>query len=179
MTTLTSVTRKFILHWGEMGTRWGVNRTVAQVHALLYLSPEALNAEEISKTLSVARSNVSTSLRELESWGIVRAVHRLGDRREHYEAMKDVWEMARVICEERRRREIDPTLAMLRECLAELDKSKPADPPVRQRVLEMLSFVEVLTSLYEEVHRLPPSAVRNLVKASGKVRKLLGRRASA
>lgn len=178
MTTLTPVMRKFVLHWGEMGTRWGVNRTVAQVHALLYLSPEPLNAEEISQALSVARSNASTSLRELESWGIVRAVHRLGDRREHYEATKDVWEMARVICEERKRREIDPTLLMLRECLTELDRSKPADPGLRQRVFEMLSFVEVLTSLFEELHRLPPSAVRNLVKASGKVRKLLGRRAS-
>src|SRR6266513_790751 len=89
---LTPLTQKFILHWGEMGTRWGVNRTVAQVHALLYLSPRPLDAEEISKTLSVARSNVSTSLRELQSWGIVRPVHVLGDRREHYDSMTEVWE---------------------------------------------------------------------------------------
>lgn len=178
MITLTPVMRKFILHWGEMGTRWGVNRTVAQVHALLYLSPAPLNAEGIAQALAVARSNVSTSLRELESWGIVRAVHRLGDRREHYEAMKDVWEMARVICDERKRREIDPTLAMLRQCLAELDRSKPPDPALRRPVLEMLSFVEALTALYEKVHRLPPSAVRGLLKTSGRVRKLLGRRAS-
>ena len=174
MVTLTPVMRKFILHWGEMGTRWGVNRTVAQVHALLYLSPEPLNAEEISKALSVARSNVSTSLRELESWGIIKAVHRLGDRREHYESMKDVWEMARVISDERKRREIEPTLAMLRECVEELDKVKPGDPALRQRVLEMLTFVEALTSLYEEMHRLPTGAVRNLLKMRGKIRKLLG-----
>ena len=179
MITLTPVMRKFILHWGEMGTRWGVNRTVAQVHALLYLAPEPLNAEEIAKALSVARSNVSTSLRELEAWGIVRAVHRLGDRREHYESMKNVWEMARVIGDERKRREIDPTLAVLRECLAELDRAKPGDLALRQRVADMLNFVEALTSLYEDVRRLPPSAVRGLLKTSGKVSKLLGRGASA
>jgi len=171
--------RKFILHWGEMGTRWGVNRTVAQVHALLYLSPEPLNAEEISKALSVARSNVSTSLRELESWGIIKAVHRLGDRREHYESMKDVWEMARVICDERKRREIDPTLAMLRECVEELDKMKPGEPALRQRALDMLTFVEALTSLYEEMHRLPTGAIRSLLKMRGKIRKLLERSSPA
>src|SRR5437660_397057 len=174
MVTLTPVMRTFVLHWREMWTRWGVNRTVAQVHALLYLSPEPLNAEEISKALSVARSNVSTSLRELESWGIIKAVHRLGDRREHYESMKDVWEMARVISDERKRREIEPTLAMLRECVEELDKVKPGDPALRQRVLEMLTFVEALTSLYEEIHRLPTGAVRNLLKMSGKIRKRTG-----
>ncbi len=179
MTTLTPVMRKFILHWGEMGTRWGVNRTVAQVHALLYLSPEPLNAEEIAKALSVARSNVSTSLRELESWGIIRAVHRLGDRREHYESMKDVWEMARVICDERKRREIDPTLAVLKECLADLDGSKPADPALRERVLGMLTFVETLNSLYEEIHRMPTGAIRGVLKMRGKIRKLLARGASA
>jgi len=179
MITLTPVMRKFILHWGEMGTRWGVNRTVAQVHALLYLSPEPLNAEEIAKALSVARSNVSTSLRELESWGIIKAVHRLGDRREHYESMKDVWEMARVICDERKRREIDPTLAMLRECVEELDKMKPGEPALRQRALDMLTFVEALTSLYEEMHRLPTGALRSLLKMRGKIRKLLERSSPA
>src|SRR6202047_2981221 len=108
MAELTGVQKQYILHWGEMGTRWGINRTVAQIHALLYLSSRALPAEEIAKTLSVARSNVSTSIRELEGWGIVRAVHVLGDRREHYESMKDVWEMFRLVIEQRKRREIDP-----------------------------------------------------------------------
>jgi DNA-binding transcriptional regulator GbsR (MarR family) len=173
MITLTPVMRKFILHWGEMGTRWGVNRTVAQVHALLYLAPEPLNAEEIAKALSVARSNVSTSLRELESWGIIKAVHRLGDRREHYESMKDVWDMARVICDERKRREIDPTLAALRECVRELDQAKPSDPKLRARLLEMLSFVEASTALYEEIHRLPTGALRGFVELKGNTRKLL------
>ena len=103
MAELTGVQTQYILHWGEMGTRWGINRTVAQIHALLYLSPRALPAEEIAETLSVARSNVSTSIRELETWGIVRAVHVLGDRREHYESMKDVWEMFRLVIEQRKR----------------------------------------------------------------------------
>src|SRR5919205_1776803 len=114
---LTSIQEKFILHWGEMGTRWGVNRTVAQVHALLFLSPKPLTAEEIAATLSVARSNVSTSLRELQGWGIVRVVHVLGDRRDHFESMKDVWEMFRQVLDERKKREADPTLAMLREAV--------------------------------------------------------------
>src|SRR5256714_6557908 len=99
MPKLSPVQQKFILHWGEMGTRWGINRTVAQIHALLYLSPRPLHAEEITESLSVARSNVSGSLRELQSWGIVKVVHVLGDRRDHFESMKDVWEMFRIIVE--------------------------------------------------------------------------------
>src|SRR5213083_2480720 len=120
MERLSPVQEKFILHWGEMGARWGINRTVAQVHALLYLSPRPLHAEEIAKMLSVARSNVSTSLRELQSWGIVRVVHVLGDRRDHFESLKDVWEMFRIILEERKRREIDTTLRVLQECVEDL-----------------------------------------------------------
>ena len=116
-TTLTPVEQKFILHWGEMGTKWGINRTVAQVHALLFLAAKPLPADEISETLSVARSNVSTSLRELQGWGIVRLVHVLGDRRDHFETTKDVWEIFRTVSEERKRREIDPTLRVLAECV--------------------------------------------------------------
>ena len=173
MARLPPIEQKFILHWGEMGTRWGVNRTVAQVHALLYLSPRPLNAEEISQTLSVARSNVSTSLRELESWRIVKAVHLLGDRREHYESMKDVWEMFRVILDERKRREIDPTLDVLRECVNELGKSEFGDASVRERLLEMLGFFETVTSCYQDVRALPVGALRGLAKIKGKVRKLI------
>src|SRR5579864_2474961 len=97
MAELTGVQKQYILHWGEMGTRWGINRTVAQIHALLYLSPKPLPAEEIAETLSVARSNVSNSLKELQGWGIVRVAHVMGDRRDHFESMKDVWEMFRTI----------------------------------------------------------------------------------
>src|SRR5881397_2599941 len=121
--TLDSLTQKFILHWGEMSTRWGINRTVAQIHALLYISAQPLNAEEIADTLSVARSNVSTSLKELQGWGIVRVVHVLGDRRDHFESLKDVWEMFQIILEQRKRREVDPTLDLLRECVAQAGAS--------------------------------------------------------
>lgn len=174
MPKLTPVQERFILHWGEMGTRWGVNRTVAQVHALLYLSPRPLNAEEISQTLSVARSNVSTSLRELESWSIVKPVHLLGDRREHFESLKDVWEMFRVIIEERKRREMEPTLALLRSLAAELGTSGVSDAPTRERLLEMLSFFETLAACYEDFRRLPVGALQKLVKMKGKISELLG-----
>ncbi len=174
MATLSHIKKHFILHWGEMATRWGINRTVAQVHALLYLSPDPLTAEEIAKTLAVARSNVSTSLRELQSWGIIHPVHALGDRRAHFEAMKDVWEMFQVILDQRKRREIDPTLAVLRTSVAELEKGSPADAHTRQRLLEMLDFFETIDALYEELRQLPAGALRGFVKMRGKVRKLVG-----
>src|SRR5438046_4919889 len=133
MTHLSPVAQKFVLHWGEMGTRWGINRTVAQVHALLFLSEKPIPAGQIAKTLSVARSNVSTSLRELQNWGIIRIVHVLGDRRDHFESMKEVWEMFRIILNERKRREIDPTLIVLRECIADAEKARSPDNVTQQR----------------------------------------------
>jgi DNA-binding transcriptional regulator GbsR (MarR family) len=173
MATLTKVKKQYILHWGEMGTRWGINRTVAQVHALLYLSSEPLTAEQIAATLSVARSNVSTSVRELEAWGLVRPVHVLGDRREHYESMKDVWEMFRVIIEQRKRREIDPTIEVLQQCIAELEHEGEADAYTRERLLEMREFFESMTGCYEEVRQLPVGTWRGLLKMRGKIRRLL------
>src|SRR3977135_472633 len=131
---LTPVTEKFVLHWGEMGARWGINRTVAQIHALLFLSPKPLHAEDIAETLSVARSNVSNSLRELQGWGIVKLVHVMGDKRDHFESMKDVWEMFRVVLDERKKLELDPTLAMLRECIEDAKKSGAADKFTEQRL---------------------------------------------
>src|SRR5579872_4287863 len=122
MATLDPTTEKFVLHWGEMGTRWGINRTVAQIHALLYLAPRPLNADEIVQALGVARSNVSNSLKELQSWGIVRLVHVLGDKRDHFESIKDVWEMFRLVLDERKKREIDPTVRVLKECISEAEK---------------------------------------------------------
>src|SRR5712692_8932527 len=170
---LTAVQQKFILHWGEMGTRWGINRTVAQIHALLYLSADSLPAEEIATTLGVARSNVSTSLRELESWGIVRGVHLLGDRRDHFVTMTDVWEMFRIILEERKRREIDPTLAVLRECVGQARGTSPAETQTRERLQAMLELLEAMMALYDEAHRLPVGALRGLAKWKGKMGKLL------
>src|SRR5258705_2680029 len=153
MDKLSPVQRKFILHWGEMGTRWGVNRTVAQVHALLYLSPEPLNADDIVGALDVARSNVSTSLKELQGWGIVTLVHVPGDKRDHFASMKDVWEMFRVVLDERKKREWDPTLRLLHECIAEADKDKATDDYTEERLRELYKFFEATTGWYEQVRR--------------------------
>lgn len=171
--TLTPAQQKFVLHWGEMGTRWGINRTVAQVHALLYLSPHPLHAEEIARTLDVARSNVSNSLRELQGWGIVHVTHQLGDRRDHFESLTDVWEMFRIILEERKRREIDPTLKLLNECLGDL-KDNAADSYTRERVAHMLAFMTSMAGLYDEVKAISPGALKGLVRLRGKLRGVLG-----
>ena len=169
---LSPVAEKFILHWGEMGTRWGINRTVAQIHALLFLAPRPLHAEEIAATLGVARSNVSTSLRELQNWGIVRVIHVLGDRRDHFESMKDVWEMFRVILDERKKRETDPTLRLVRSCVAEAKKG--VDPYERERLADMLSFLEDMTRWYEQTRSMPLPLVKKFVKLGDKVARMLG-----
>jgi DNA-binding transcriptional regulator GbsR (MarR family) len=171
---LTTVQRQFILHWGEMGARWGINRTVAQIHALLHLSEKPLSADAIAAALGVARSNVSTSLRELQGWGIVRAVHVLGDRRVHFESTRNVWELFRTIVDQRKRREIDPTLDMLRKSLDELDGAKAGDRHTRERLQELLEFFETMTELYDELRHLPITALRSVARMRGKVRRLLG-----
>ncbi|MFZ0819789.1 MAG: MarR family transcriptional regulator [Candidatus Acidiferrales bacterium] len=160
MPNLTTVHKKFILHWGEMGTRWGINRTVAQVHALLYLSPEPLDADDIAKTLGVARSNVSTSLRELQGWGIVRVTHLLGDRRDHFVSLTDVWEMFRIILEERKRREIDPTVKMLGECLEEVKKENSTDTYTRERIEAMIEFMQTMMMIYDKGRLIPRGALK-------------------
>lgn len=170
---LSAAKKQFILHWGEMGTRWGINRTVAQIHALLHVSATPLTAEEIAGALSVARSNVSTSIRELQGWGLVRPVHILGDRRQHFESIKDVWEMFRIIIDQRKRREIDPTLEVLRLCIAELDKSEPKDKYTRERMQEIHDFFADVDVLYTDIRQFPVSTIRGIVKARGTVRKLL------
>src|SRR3954454_5018788 len=166
---MTPVMQKFILHWGEMGTRWGINRTVAQIHALLYLSPRPLNAEEIADTLGVARSNVSTSIKELQNWGIVRLAHVMGNRRDHFESMKDVWEMFRVILDERKKRETDPTLHLLRELSEQAKLKGQAEPYVRERLDAMRSFFEVMTQWYEQTRAMPTPAVVKMCKLGDKV----------
>src|SRR6201997_3977686 len=171
---LTPVAQKFILHWGEMGTRWGINRTVAQVHALLFVSPQPLPADEIAETLAVARSNVSTSLRELQGWRIVRAVHVLGDRRDHFESVKEVWEIFRIVSEERKRREINPTLRVLGECVQEVKANPQGDACTRKRLTDMLEFLTAMTGLFEEVIRMPTGALKGVMKLRGKVITLIG-----
>ena len=173
MAKLTAVQEKFVLHWGKMGVQWGLNRTVAQIHALLYLSPKALPADEIAETLSVARSNVSTSLWELQGWGIVKVVHVMGDRRDHYETMTDVWEMFRLVLDERKRREVNPTVALLRECVAEAEKSK-ADKHTSARLQAMEEFFETMTAWYGQIRQLPTAAVIKFVKLGDKIMKWIG-----
>ena len=172
---LTPVMERYVLHWGEMGTRWGVNRSVAQIHALLYLSPRPLTAEEIADTLTLARSNVSTSIRELQSWGLVSLTHLMGDRRDHFEAKKDLWEMLLTIVEERKEREIDPTLTMLRQCVLEADEDKSTDPEIKARMARMLEFLETLTGWYQQMRSLPKSTLVTLMKMGAKVARFVGK----
>ena len=174
MNKLSSVQQKFILHWGEMGTRWGVNRTVAQVHALLYISPKPLNADDLIDTLGVARSNVSTSLKELQGWGIVKRVHVMGDSRDHFESMKDVWEMFRVVLDERKKREIDPSARLLRECITEAERDGETDKYTRQKLRELAEFFDTTTAWYSQIRQWPTGALAKFVKAGDKIRKLIG-----
>lgn len=171
---LTPVQEKFVLHWGEMGTRWGINRTVAQIHALLYLSPKPLNAEELTETLGVARSNVSNSIRELQGWGIVKLVHVMGDRRDHFESMKDPWEMFRVVLDERKKREIDPTLAMLREALADLEKEKQKDAPTVERLRALQEFFETTANWYNGIRQWPTTTLMKFMKLGDRILKVIG-----
>jgi len=173
MVMLTPVMEKFVLHWGEMGTRWGVNRTVAQIHALLYITEQPLNAEEIAEALSVARSNVSTSLRELQSWQLVRTVHVLGDRRDHFETHSDVWEMFRVVLEERKKREIDPTRRVLQECLGEAGGRSQQDQFTRKKLEEMLEFFDTASTWYDQVRKMSADNFVRFMKLGSKVSKLL------
>lgn len=170
---LSAVEQKFVLHWGEMGTRWGINRSVAQIHALLYLSAKPLHAEEIANTLAAARSNVSTSLRELQGWGIVRVVHVLGDRRDHFESVKDVWEIFRIVARERKRREIDPTVRVLQECVDELKTAGAGSHHSRERLEEMLDFLNITSGLFDELVQMSAGSVKSISRLRGKLRLLL------
>lgn len=164
---LSTAQERFILHWGEMGARWGINRTVAQIHALLYLAPRPLNAEEICATLSATRSHVSTSLRELQSWGLIRRVRVLGDRRDHFESLKDVWEMFARVVEERKRREMDPTLEMLREIREELRKAQPRDRETEARIEAMLEFFTAASTWFDRFKGIPVKKLAAIGKSGG------------
>ncbi|MDH4109267.1 MAG: ArsR family transcriptional regulator [Gammaproteobacteria bacterium] len=161
---MSPAVEKYVLHWGEMGTRWGTNRTVAQIHALLYLSPRPLRAEEIVELLSVARSNVSTSIRELQSYGLVKMTHVLGDRRDYYESLSDVWELFRMIFEQRKQREMSPTLSMLKQCATAVDTEPDTDPVTKQRIHNMLDFVESTNDWYEKIRDVPTDTLKKLMK---------------
>ena len=169
---LSPAVKRYVLHWGEMGTRWGTNRTVAQIQALLYLSPEPLRADQIVDALSVARSNVSTSIRELQSFGLVRMTHVLGDRRDYFESLHDVWELFRVIIEQRKQRELNPTLSMLRKASEEVGGEKDTDPVVKERIHNMLEFVETTSDWYEQISDIPTSTLTKLMKLGKGITKL-------
>jgi DNA-binding transcriptional regulator GbsR (MarR family) len=169
---LSETSQKFILHWGEMGTRWGVNRTVAQIHALLYLAGKPLPADEIADTLNVARSNVSNSIRELQAWNLTKLVHVMGDRRDHFESSTDIWELSRTIVRERQERELMPTMAMLRELLNHpeimLDGVERAN-----RMREMLTMLETMTAWSDEMLRLDTETLTKVLKLGAKIQKLI------
>jgi DNA-binding transcriptional regulator GbsR (MarR family) len=167
---LSPVVRQFVLHWGEMGTCWGINRTVAQVHAVLLMAERPLNADDLIAALGVARSNISTSLRELQGWNVVRRVHVDGDRRDHYAVQGDVLAMAMAIINERKRREFDPTLAAVRRLAAESGDEPAA---VRARLDELARFLDALGAALDQVRHLPPSALAGLLGAAGMLGKLL------
>ncbi len=167
---------RFVLHWGEMGTSWGVNRSVAQIHALLYLSETPLTAEDIADRLGMARSNVSTSLRELLSWNLIRRVHAMGDRRDYYEAEADMFEMVRRIAQGRKAREIDPALAVLRSCVAEAKADAAVPASVRKRLNAMLEFTETVDRSFGEIMRLPASTLMGLIRMGGAVARFAGRK---
>lgn len=169
---LSPVARRFVLHWGEMGSRWGVNRTVSQIHALLFYGGRPMHAEELAALLQVARSNVSTSLRELQSWKLVRVVHKVGDRRDHFETSKDVWELFRIVTRERKAREFDPTIGALRECVAD-PGFVHEDRDVQSRVRDTLALMTALSSWGEEMLRLEPATLMKVMKLGGRIQKLL------
>ena len=172
MVNLSPLAQKFILHFGEMGSRWGINRTVGQIYALLYVSNRPLNADEIAEHLEFSRSNVSMGLKELQSWRLVKLLHQPNDRREYFEPPKDVWDIFKALLEERRRREVEPTLSMLRDAMLE-SASSAEDRYAQERMREMYELIELSSSWFDDVQRLSPDTLASLMKMGSTVKKLL------
>ena len=170
--TLNPIAQRFVLHWGEMGSKWGVNRTVSQIHALLYLAGKPMPADEIAETLEVARSNVSNSLRELQNWNLINIVHVMGDRRDHFATSTDVWELFRTVVRERKEREFDPTISVLRDCLASKDLSKE-EAAAQQRIKETLALMEALSTWGDQMLKLEPATLMKVMKLGAKIQGLL------
>jgi len=171
--SLPALSREFVAHFGEMGSKWGINRTVGQIYALIFISERALNADEIAELLEFSRSNVSMGLKELQAWRLVRLRHHPGDRREYFEAPSDVWEIFRVLAEERRRREIEPTLSMLRTALLE-EPQTDAERHAQQRMREMHDLIDRLMKWFDDVQRLAPETAMQLMGMGATVTKVLG-----
>ena len=172
MEPLSPLVRSFVAHFGEMGSRWGINRTVGQIYALIYVAPRSLNAEEIAEQLEFSRSNVSMGLKELQSWRLVRLKHLPGDRREYFDAPSDAWEIFRTLAEERRRREIEPTLSMLRNALLEAPTSEE-DRIAQERMRGMHDLIELMTNWFDDVQHMDSQTLGQLMKMGAKVQKLL------
>lgn len=169
---MTPLVRSFVAHFGEMGSRWGINRTVGQIYALLFVSPRPLNAEEIAERLAFSRSNVSMGLKELQAWRLVRLRHFSGDRRDYFEAPTDPWEILRTLAEERRRREIEPTLSMLRNALLETPTNEE-DRIAQERMKGMHDLIELVTTWFDDVQRLDAQTLAQLMRMGARVGKLL------
>lgn len=169
---LSPIVQSFVLHFGEMGSRWGINRTVGQIYALLYLSPEPLCADQIVDSLGVSRSNVSMGIRELQGWNLVLLRHIPGDRRDFFTTPEDVWQILRTLAEERKKREIDPTLSVLREIL--MDKPQiESDRYAQARMQEMYKLIEQLTNWYDDVKKLDTDRLTSLLSLGAKVTRFL------
>ena len=164
---------RFVLHWGEMGGQWGVNRSVSQIHALLYLSQRPLTADEIADTLGLARSNVSNSIRELLGWELIRRVPIRGDRRDHFEAVSDIWELVRRIAAGRKAREIDPALAALKACAADAEHDASVHPVASRRLKEMLEFTQTVDRWFQQMLTIPPSKLAALMRLGAKIIRFL------
>jgi len=171
---LTPTIQRCVLHWGEMGSRWGVSRSVAQIHALLFLMPKPLTADEIADSLAIARSNVSVSLKELQTWDLVSVTHVIGDRRDYFQARKDIWDVLTTIMDGRKRREIDPTLQMLRDCAQESKRDHETPDEVKQRIGSMLEFLEETSSWYDQVRAMPRPTLLKLMRMGTRVAKIVG-----
>jgi DNA-binding transcriptional regulator GbsR (MarR family) len=169
---LNPIAQRFVLHWGEMGSKWGVNRTVSQIHALLYLAGKPMPADEITETLDVARSNVSNSIKELLNWNLIHVVHVMGDRRDHFATSTDVWELFRIVVRERKEREFDPTINVLRDCLASNDLPKE-DAEVQQRIKETLALMVALSTWGDQMLKLEPATLMKVMKLGVKIQNLL------
>ncbi len=170
--TLSPLAERFVLHWGEMGSRWGVNRTVSQIHALLFYIGRPLAADEIALTLNVARSNVSNSLKELQNWNLIRVVHLMGDRRDHFETSSDVWALFRTVVSERKQREFDPTISLLTEMVAE-PSFKDEEKSSQLRVKECLALMDTLGIWADEMLRLEPATLLKVMKLGAKIQSLV------
>ena len=171
---MTPTIQRCVLHWGEMAGRWGISRSVAQIHALLFLSPDPLIADDIANTLGIARSNVSVSLKELQAWDLVSITHVLGDRRDYFQARKDIWDVLTTIMDQRKRREIDPTLQLLRDCAADVKRDHETPEATRERLATMLEFLEEMSGWYDQVRGMPRPTLLKLMRMGTRVAKVVG-----